>query len=118
MKLERGLNLLNWTETKPVHSIAQATAEYSIEGEVNGILHSNYTIFYSKYNKEDIHKSTSEFKGYSFFESADNKIMENILFEEQGDFTNGITSGKLISEIANGEYFLNDGKMMITMECS
>ena len=31
MKLESRLNLLNWTETKPVHSIAQATAEYSIE---------------------------------------------------------------------------------------
>lgn len=116
MVLKSDLNLLNWTETEPVHSIAQATAEYSIEGEFNGILHSNYTIFYSEYNKEDIHKSTSTFIGYSFFESSDNKLVDSMFFEEKGIFAEGVTSGELKSKLANGNYFLEQGKMIITIE--
>lgn len=52
----------------------------------------------------------------AFFESSDNKLVDSMLFEEKGIFAEGVTSGELKSKLANGNYFLEQGKMIITIE--
>ncbi len=60
--------VVDWKEEFTVEEkVAHARATYSIEGDLNGSIEVDYTIFYLEYNRTDIHQSQSRFEGFMVF---------------------------------------------------
>ena len=67
----------------------KASVEFGFKGEVEGVGHTEYIMFYKVFDEKDPHKSTARYIGLTRFEGSVNGKRGGFVYEEQGTFEAG-----------------------------
>lgn len=85
MTIQGIISVEDWEETFIYHqSISKVSARYRIEGQMSGVLHAEYTIFYKTYNPLEKQQSESIYNGYLIFNGMIGQSMGGFVMEECG----------------------------------
>jgi hypothetical protein len=92
--------------------ISKADVEYSIKGEIEGNAIVQYVMFYSYYDKENHHNSTSEFVGLIQFSGKIGNKYGSFVLEDKGIFKSGVVSSdvKILAFSGTSDFINISGK--------
>jgi hypothetical protein len=82
--------------------ISKADVEYSISGEIEGKAVVQYVMFYSYYNNDNPHDSSSEFVGLIEFSGKIGDKCGSFVFEDKGSFKSGVVSSDVKILVLSG----------------
>lgn len=85
MTVQGIISVESWEETFIYHqSISKVTARYRVEGQISGVMHAEYTIYYKTYNPLKKQQSESIYNGYLIFNGMIGQSIGNFVMEECG----------------------------------
>ncbi len=91
------LEVEQWEETFIYQqSISKVSATYRIEGQISGVLHAEYTIYYKAYNPLEKQQSESIYNGYLVFNGMIGQAVGGFVMEEYGHYDDKGSQSKVV----------------------
>jgi hypothetical protein len=100
MKLKGICTVAKWEEkiTRDLNGemkISKADVEYKITGQINGNAVVNYIMFYSHYDKLNVHNSSAEYVGIITFSGIIADKTGSFVLQDKGKFNGGMVNSEV-----------------------